>query len=286
MRVRIRHTTTFRYAEPASGSFNELRLTPRNDERQNLLSFRLHVSPRARTTEYRDHFGTRVHAFNVWPAHDELSVVGESTVVSAARETVPDGAGAFEALEEPAFRDAHAEWLYPSPLASGGDHLMTFAQHVRRVVRPASVLALVTGASHEVHRRFTYATGASYVTSTVDDLLERGTGVCQDFAHLLIGLCRSIGIPARYVSGYTVSTNGSESGAGIADTEASHAWAEAYTPMHGWRGFDPTNDLVASTAHIKMAIGRDYADVPPTRGTFRGQADERLTVTVDTRQVE
>jgi transglutaminase-like putative cysteine protease len=283
VRVRIRHTTTFRYAEPASGSFNELRLTPRNDERQNLLSFRLHVSPRARTTEYRDHFGTRVHAFNVWPAHDELSVVGESTVVSAARETVPDGAGAFEALEEPAFRDAHAEWLYPSPLASGGDHLMTFAQHVRRVVRPASVLALVTGASHEVHRRFTYATGASYVTSTVDDLLERGTGVCQDFAHLLITTLRDLGVPARYVSGYFFADP--EPAPDVPIDVESHAWVEAFVPESGgwaggWVEVDPTNDCLADERHIVVAVGRDYGDVAPIRGLHAGGAGSSLDVSV------
>ena len=137
-----------------------------------------------------------------------------------------------------------------------------------------------------VHDEFTYTKNVTTVATTVEDVLRHRTGVCQDFAHLLIGLCRSIGIPARYVSGYTVSTSDGESGGAIADTEASHAWAEAYTPLHGWRGFDPTNDLVASTAHIKMAIGRDYSDVPPTRGTFRGQADERLTVSVETRQVD
>ena len=100
------------------------------------------------------------------------------------------------------------------------------------------------------------------------------------------GSVSSPDVPPRARSGHTVGSVVHDNGAVAADTEASHAWAEAYTPVHGWRGFDPTNDLVASTAHIKMAIGRDYADVPPTRGTFRGQADERLTVTVETRQVE
>jgi transglutaminase-like putative cysteine protease len=101
----------------------------------------------------------------------------------------------------------------------------------------------------------------------------------------LIGLCRALDIPARYISGYTVA-EGATDRAPRPDPEASHAWVEAYTPSHGWRGFDPTNDLVASTAHIKMAIGRDYADVPPTRGTFRGAAEERLTVRVESRPAE
>ena len=278
MRVRIRHTTTFRYEIPASASFNELRLTPRNDERQNLLSFRLHLSPRARTTEYRDHFGTRVHAFNVWAPHDELAIVGESTVVTAPRPTVPADAGDLDALDDPAFRDEHAEWLYPSPLASGGDHLMTFAQHVRRVVKPSSVVGLVLGASHEVHRRFEYETGASYVTSTVDDLLERGRGVCQDFAHLLISTLRDLGVPARYVSGYFFADPEPEPDVPI-DVE-SHAWVETYVPDLGWIEVDPTNDCFADERHIVVATGRDYSDVAPIRGLHAGGGTGSLDVSV------
>lgn len=278
MRVRIRHTTTFRYETPASASFNELRLTPRNDERQNLLSFRLHLSPRARTTEYRDHFGTRVHAFNLWAPHDELAIVGESTVVTAPRPPVPADAGDLEALEDAAFRDEHAEWLYASPLASGGDHVMTFAQHVRRVVKPSSVVGLVLGASHEVHRRFEYASGASYVTSTVDDLLERGRGVCQDFAHLLITTLRDLGVPARYVSGYFFADPEPEPDVPI-DVE-SHAWVEAYVPAFGWVEVDPTNDCLADERHIVVATGRDYSDVAPIRGLHAGGGNGSLDVSV------
>lgn len=278
MRVRIRHTTTFRYGTPARASFNEVRITPRNDERQNLLSFRLHISPRARTTEYRDHFGTRVFAFNIWEPHDELSIVGESTVVSAPRSPVPEGVGDLEALDDPAFRDVHAEWLYPSALASGGDHLMTFAQHVRRVVKPSCVYDLVVGASREVHRRFEYATGTSYVTSTVDDLLERGRGVCQDFAHLLITTLRDLGVPARYVSGYFFANPDPEPDVPI-DVE-SHAWVEAFVPSFGWVEVDPTNACVADERHVVVAAGRDYHDVAPIRGLHAGGDGGSLDVSV------
>lgn len=278
MRVRIRHTTTYRYDSPATASFNELRITPRNDERQNLLSFRLHISPRARTTEFRDHFGTRVFAFNIWEPHDELSIVGESTVVSSPRAVPPESAGELEALEDDTLRDTHAEWLHPSALASGGDHLMTFAQHVRRVVKPSSVHDLVVGASHEVHRRFEYASGASYVTSTVDDLLERGRGVCQDFAHLLITTLRDLGVPARYVSGYFFANPEPEPDVPI-DVE-SHAWVEAYVPSFGWVEVDPTNDCLADERHVVVAVGRDYHDVAPIRGLHGGGGGGSLDVSV------
>jgi transglutaminase-like putative cysteine protease len=131
-----------------------------------------------------------------------------------------------------------------------------------------------------VYKQFEYVPEVTTVSTTVSELLAHPRGVCQDFAHVLIGLCRATGIAARYVSGYIVAdTRRALEMRGVA---ASHAWVEAYTPSHGWRGFDPTNNLVASEYHVKMAIGRDYADVAPTRGTYRGQATEALSVAVQT----
>ena len=136
---------------------------------------------------------------------------------------------------------------------------------------------------HLVHERFEYRQDITDVETSAVAVLGHSSGVCQDFAHVLIGLCRSIGIPARYVSGYILA--GQEPDAPTRGADASHAWVEAFTPTHGWRGFDPTNDLLASERHVKMAIGRDYHDVPPTRGSFRGVAEEELTVAVTTRPV-
>jgi transglutaminase-like putative cysteine protease len=163
-----------------------------------------------------------------------------------------------------------------------------------------------------VYSSFTYRKDVTTVATTVTEVLAGRTGVCQDFAHLLIGLCRAAGIPARYVSGYIVSS-GSQATQSQSQTQqmgqdgmsqsqsqaqpaqgpppprgagASHAWIEAWTPDYGWRGFDPTNNLLANTLHVKMACGRDYADVPPSRGTFRGHAAESLTVEVEARPID
>lgn len=283
MRVTIRHTTAFTYPEPARASFNELRLTPRNDEGQNLISFALTLEPRARTTSYRDHFGTLVQAFNLNAPHDHLTIVGESKVVTYPRTLLPDdtdpAAGALDALDRPGLRDEQAEWLHPSPLASGGEPLSTFAQHVRQVVAPTSVLALVRGVGREVRGRFTYVSGTSYVSSTVDDLLERGTGVCQDFAHLMIATLRDLGIPARYVSGYFYAGHGEPEPDVPLEVE-SHAWVEAYVPGFGWAAYDPTNDTPADERHVTVAVGRDYTDVAPVRGTLLGGGGQRLDVAV------
>ena len=284
MRMTIRHTTRFVYAQPARASFNEVRLSPRNDEQQNLISFRLTTDPPARTTSYRDHFGTLVQAFNVWAPHDHLTITGESQVVTYPRPPFPDEddderAGKLEALEDPELVDDNAEWLFESALASGGDPLTDFAQHVRQVSRPKSVLSLIRGVNDEVHHRFTYATGSSYVSSTVDDQLKRGTGVCQDFAHLAIATLRDLGIPARYVSGYFY--------AGNADPEPdtallveSHAWVEALVPGYGWVAMDPTNACPADERHVTVAVGRDYSDVAPVRGTLHGGDGQILEVAV------
>jgi transglutaminase-like putative cysteine protease len=283
MRVTIRHTTRFTYDTPARASFNEARLAPRHDEQQNLISFRLIVDPAVRSTTYRDHFGTVVQAFNVWAPHDHLVITGESAVITYPRPKLPEvddsRAGSLEALESPDLIDLQAEWLHTSVLAGGGEPLSAFATHVRKVVNPKSVLELVIGVNHEVHRRFTYVTGVSYVSSTVDDLLERGTGVCQDFAHLMIATLRDLGVPARYVSGYFYAGNGDPDPNTPLDVE-SHAWVEALIPGYGWVAMDPTNDCPADERHVTVAVGRDYQDVSPIRGTLQGGSGQKLEVAV------
>ena len=140
------------------------------------------------------------------------------------------------------------------------------------------MVGLIAGVCGEVHRRFPYASGTSFVSSTVDDLLERGTGVCQDFAHLTIATLRELGVPARYVSGYFHASSEPESDK-VLDLE-SHAWVEALVPGHGWVEVDPTNDCPADERHVTVAVGRDYGDVSPLRGVLTGGAGQRLEVSV------
>jgi transglutaminase-like putative cysteine protease len=138
-----------------------------------------------------------------------------------------------------------------------------------------------------VHADFRYERQVTTVSTTVAEVIHSRRGVCQDFTHVLIGLCRTIGIPARYVSGYLiVDRSHAVSDWETSATVASHAWVEAYTSTHGWRGFDPTNGLVAGEDHVKMAVGRDYADVPPTRGMALGGAGERLQVEVSVERLD
>ncbi|MBK5188399.1 MAG: transglutaminase family protein [Gemmatimonadaceae bacterium] len=281
MKIHLEHVTRLDYNTDVVEGVMDVRLGPLSDPDQRWDVFTIAVSPSGSVRRYTDGFGNRAHLITVAKAHRMLEVVTRCDVVTTLMDPFSPPAQRPRALTPAEL----ADYLSPSALVPVSAELAAMAAPFRPS-SPEGTFEAVRLLSKHVHDEFTYTRNVTTVATTVEDVLRHRTGVCQDFAHLLIGLCRSIGIPARYVSGYTVSNGAGGASAHIADTEASHAWAEAYTPVHGWRGFDPTNDLVASTAHIKMAIGRDYADVPPTRGTFRGHADERLTVTVETRQVE
>jgi transglutaminase-like putative cysteine protease len=172
-----------------------------------------------------------------------------------------------------------SDYLGPSALVPA-DAELSFLAAQFRPSSPDDAFTAVQSMMEMVYSKFEYVPEVTTVSTTVSELLAHPRGVCQDFAHVLIGLCRATGIAARYVSGYIVAdTRRARETRGVA---ASHAWVEAFTPTYGWRGFDPTNNLVASEYHVKMAIGRDYADVAPTRGTYRGQATEGLSVAVQT----
>jgi len=280
MKVRLEHITRLDYSTDVIEGVMDVRLGPLSDADQRWDVFTINVSPSGSVRRYTDGFGNRAHLITVAKPHRMLEVVTRCDVVTS----LADPFSAPSQRPRPLTPSEIADYLQPSALVPVSHELAALAEPFRPDALDG-LFETVRQLSKFIHDEFKYTRHVTTVATTVHDVLQQRSGVCQDFAHLLIGLCRSIGIPARYVSGYTVSAGGG-AGTPMADTEASHAWAEAYTPSHGWRGFDPTNDLVASTAHIKMAIGRDYADVPPTRGTFRGQADERLTVSVETRQVD
>jgi len=280
MKVHLEHITRLDYSTDVIEGVMDVRLGPLSDPDQRWDVFTINVSPSGSVRRYTDGFGNRAHLITVAKPHRMLEVVTRCDVVTS----LADPFSPPSQRPRPLTPSEIADYLQPSALVPVSDELAALAEPFRPD-GPEGRFEAVRRMSRFIHDEFKYTKHVTTVATTVHDVLQQRSGVCQDFAHLLIGLSRSIGIPARYVSGYTISAAG-DAGAPMADTEASHAWAEAYTPSHGWRGFDPTNDLVASTAHIKMAIGRDYADVPPTRGTFRGHADERLTVSVETRQME
>ena len=275
MRIAIEHRTRLEYTADVVESVMDTRLGPRTDEHQRWITFDLKVEPVASVRRYNDGFGNAAHLITIARPHRTIDVVTrgevETTLVDPfqpPRER-PTALGPGDA----------ADCLGPSPLIPRADALAPMAAPYRDDPPFEAVQKLM----HVVHERFEYRPDVTDVETGVDEVLGHSSGVCQDVAHVLIGLCRAIGIPARYVSGYILA--GPEPDEPKRGAAASHAWVEAFAPTHGWRGFDPTNDLLASERHVKMAVGRDYHDVPPTRGTFRGVAEEELAVTVTTQPV-
>ena len=274
----IRHLTRFRYSHPINESIMETRMHPRSDVNQHCLSFTLSVSPRCRVFSYRDHLGNNVQHFDIPGEHNQLVIVAESIV---EQQPLPDVPGflspdAWQVLDSLVEEGDYWEMLLPSAFALFSDPLKQLAGKLD-VVRRDDPLMLVQELNTRLYEYFEYETSATRVDSPIDDAIISAKGVCQDFAHTMIALLRYVRIPARYVSGYLYR--------GIEDhdrstPDATHAWVEALIPHLGWVGFDPTNNLVARHRHIRTAVGRDYADVPPTHGVFRGSTESELYVAV------
>jgi transglutaminase-like putative cysteine protease len=272
----IRHLTRFRYSAPVSESQMELRMHPRTEGGQRCLSFLLSVEPRTRLYSYRDYLGNNVHHFDVPGKHLELKIVAEALVEVDSPDYLPDSLGpsAWDDLDAQVAAGDYWEMLMPSQFARPTDMLSQLIESlsVHRRNDPMSFLRQLNSA---IYDWFEYVPKATRVDSPIDHALEARQGVCQDFAHIMIALVRHVRIPCRYVSGYVFPRSENRSPEG-----ASHAWVEALVPGFGWIGFDPTNNLIAGERHIRVAIGRDYADVPPTKGVFKGDSSSQLTVSV------
>jgi transglutaminase-like putative cysteine protease len=286
-RYRLVHTTEFLYDGPVSESYNEVRLRPLHDERQSCLSFRLITAPTSRGTSYRDAYGNWVNHFNVLPEHRSLRVEAESVVLAHETSEVPPDPSTLAAL------DAHSGQLdeehFDFVAATGYvPHLTQLRSLIEEAERSSdgTVEGFARAASDLIHQRFRYVKGATHVHSSIEDSLSIGAGVCQDFAHLLLGVVRMRGIPGRYVSGYLVP--GSDASAGAKQEEviggqASHAWAELFMPKNGWTALDPTLNKPVGMRHVRVAYGRDYGDVAPVRGVYKGHAGQSLAVDVRVR---
>jgi transglutaminase-like putative cysteine protease len=279
----IRHLTKFRYSEYVSESLMEARMQPRSDGPQRCLTFQLMVHPRARVQFYRDYLGNTVHHFDVPGRHKQLSIVADALVDVQPTPTLPQSLGeaAWDELDQMIAAGDYIEMLMPSHFGQSSERLEQFAREIgvdsRQTARRRDPLHLVLDLNAALCSKIAYVPKSTRVDSPIDDALESRQGVCQDFAHIMIGLARRIGIPCRYVSGYLFHRAGDKTRSAEG---ATHAWVETLLPGLGWVGLDPTNDVLASERHVRTAVGRDYADVPPTRGTFKGSADSQLLVAV------
>ncbi len=275
--LRIVHTTTYTYSTPASDSFNEVRLRPADDYRQTLFTFDLNVTPEVSLRSRHDVFGNVVHTFHLPAAHERLEVSATSSVVTyPIPEPIAVGARSMLGL-----RGRFFQYLAPSrrvPLDR--DWLAIFGALPLRETE--DVTAYATSLTRYLFGRFDYRIDATHVDTPLVEFAETGDGVCQDYAHAMLAICRSVGIPARYVSGY-VHANPSEDRP-LQGSEGSHAWVELFLPGSGWVGFDPTNGCLVTEAHVKIGVGRDYDDVPPVSGLRRGGGTSKLFVDVRVRK--
>lgn len=270
MKLQIEHETIFSYDEPVREAVGEARLEPCEDARQRLINFRLLLDPTTGFERITDRFGNAVHCYSVLPAHNKLVITAHSLVETSdlALVSVP-----------PLGILAHHEFSTASPYVPLTDALAEFArQHAPMDAQPEEIAYALM---HAIAANFIYEAGSTDISTTAEAVLAGGRGVCQDFAHLLIALCRSSGLPARYVSGYFHDP------AFPPETVlASHAWAEVFLEGRGWLALDPTHDCAIGEHHVRVAVGRDYADAAPVRGIYQGSSHETLQVHVRMRAAD
>jgi len=273
-RVGIRHVTGYEYERPVTSSYNEARITPISNDRQLVLESEVEVSPATAVYRYWDWWGTLVHAFDLHEPHDELVITGTSVVETSAAPWPPAAPATWDHLADPAVRDCHAEFLGAStyvPLHGG-------VQDAAAELDPAlDPLATCSAVAELVREKLRYERGTTTVSTTAADALEIGSGVCQDFTHVALGLLRARGIPARYVSGYLHPSSLAEPGDVVAGQ--SHAWVEAW--IGDWVPFDVTNGSAVGPRHVVVGRARDYADLAPLNGIFHGGPAKALGVTVE-----
>lgn len=263
MLVRVEHTTELHYDVPIAEAYTELRLRPLEGGGQHCSSFRITTEPPGlRVREYRDSFGNAVHHFDLLESHDRLAVTAVSEVATPA---------AFVNGRRPPTPLELHDYLHPTGYAPFADPIRSFAA---RNAAAGTVLERAHELMEAVRGELVYEPGTTGVQTRAEEVLALGRGVCQDFAHVLLAACRSVGIPARYVSGYLYDPTVPD------DLVASHAWVDVWDAESGWLALDPTHGREQTDAYVRVAVGRDYADVPPTRGVFKGSAKETLSVRV------
>lgn len=284
MLLEIRHVTQYRYASLVRESVMEVWMQPQKSARQRLVSFDLDLDPPAQVFSYPDSFGNAVYHFDVPQPHDKLTITARSAVETQPAAPQPDhlDRGEWDRLRSEFLRGENFDFLHPHGFARESAALHQYmAEHDLDAIRSRDPLTAVRELSKLIYDSFGYEAGVTRADSPIDDVLAARKGVCQDFAHVMITICRLWGIPARYVSGYlfTDRKHGDRS-----DPDATHAWVEVFLPSLRWIGFDPTNNTPATERHVACAVGRDYSDVPPSRGVYKGDSESQLAVGVSVRK--
>lgn len=282
MKLQTFHRTRYRYGAAVRESFNEARLRPATADGQECRHFELHITPAARQSHYLDFYQNCVHLFEIAAPHTELVVEATAHVLTCdAPALAPDARPApLARIGDALLLDRCYDFLPPSTYVEITPE--TTALALTAAAGATDVWQAALALTRHIQREFSYRPAATNVHTHMREVLKARHGVCQDFAHVLIGYCRALQIPARYVSGYLYNGPLDQ----LKGSQASHAWAEVYVPGAGWCGLDPTNGRATAGHHVKVAVGRDYADVSPLKGTYRGTDKHILTVEVLVRPLE
>jgi transglutaminase-like putative cysteine protease len=275
----ISHLTRYTYEGAVQDSFNEARLQPVTDALQQCQNFQFLIDPASSVRDYPDFYSNCVHYFDVPEPHEELEVLAKSQVQTIAETRGPVPKTGADALREQSIKEQHFDFLYGSEFVSLGADVWREA-----------IDALPNGLSdvwddtiaigEHIHRNYKYTPLSTNVNTRASEVIKKKQGVCQDFAHLMLGICRTHGIPTRYVSGYFLNQHKLPG-----EIEASHAWVEVFIPAYGWKGYDPTHRRETDTRYVKLAVGRDYGDIRPVGGTFRGKGTRNMIVEVSVQRL-
>ena len=280
----VRHVTQYNYDEPVRESVMELWMQPRSGHGHHLINFELDIDPPSLLFSYADSWGNTVKFFDVPFPHRRLTITARSVVETEAPSPLTEvlTLEEWDRLASETTRGDCWDFLRPHGFAASTPALVEFcAAKGIDDLRKLDPLSAVHELSAVLYRSLDYESGITAADSPIDEAILAGRGVCQDFAHIMIAICRSWGVPARYVSGYLAA---SKDDGDRSDPQATHAWVEVFMPSLRWIGLDPTNNTPAGERHIPVAIGRDYSDVPPTRGVFKGDAESQLSVGVSVRR--
>jgi len=270
----IHHITRYEYDRPVKESCNEIRIFPYQCLEQEVLQHEVNITEDPDIQLYTDYWGNKAGFFNLLPPHKQLVIESKLVIrtTSSSQLRINFHIGWDQLYQEVADNLLLLELSHPDNIDAQDkiDEIVEHLQHAQK-----SVATTVEQCSEYIFKHFKYIKGITNIETTVDEILEHHSGVCQDFAHLMLQILRSIGIPSRYVSGYICPNKNGMRGEG-----ATHAWVDAYIPGYGWAGIDPTNNVWVTNHHVKLAVGKNFNDCSPVKGTFKGPARQQLSVYV------
>jgi len=271
----IKHITRYTYPNAVIDSANQIMLFPINDEQQEVKNHKLIISHQPSVEVFTDYFGNQVGIFSVIKPHNKLVIQSDIEVISQEVQLTEENMSPekqWQTLEEIKEQIPFMDFLAQKNFDLSAEVLTVVTAMVKKSASPFTTAQTI---STFIYNNFEYKKGITSVETKVEEIWKLKAGVCQDFANILLVMLRMMSIPARYVSGYICPKNHELRGEG-----ATHAWVEAYTPFYGWVGLDPTNDCIVSDRHVRLAIGRNFSDCTPVKGTYKGSSEHTLEVSV------